>query len=45
MLSRTGVTETIVEEALLHVRPIMMTVSAIIAGLVPIKLGVVLAPE
>jgi len=31
--------EAVIEGALLHVRPIMMTVAAIIAGLLPIMLG------
>ncbi len=38
-LSRDEVREAVVEGALLRVRPIMMTVTAIIAGLLPIMLG------
>lgn len=38
-LSRRDVREAVIEGALLRVRPIMMTVSAIIVGLLPIMLG------
>ncbi len=38
-LSLTELREAIIEGALLRVRPIMMTVAAIIAGLLPIMLG------
>jgi len=38
-LTRAELREAIVEGAVLRVRPIMMTVSAIIAGLLPIMLG------
>ncbi len=39
VLSHDEVREAVVEGALLRVRPIMMTVTAIIAGLLPIMLG------
>jgi len=39
MLTKAELREAIVEGAVLRVRPIMMTVSAIIAGLLPIMLG------
>jgi Cu(I)/Ag(I) efflux system membrane protein CusA/SilA len=38
-LTRKDVREAVIEGALLRVRPIMMTVSAIIVGLLPIMLG------
>ncbi|RFF28022.1 MULTISPECIES: efflux RND transporter permease subunit [unclassified Wenzhouxiangella] len=38
-LSRTDVMQAVTDGALLRVRPIMMTVSVIIAGLLPIMLG------
>ncbi len=38
-LNRADVREAVIEGALLRVRPIMMTVAAIIAGLLPIMLG------
>lgn len=38
-LTKNDVKEAIIDGALLRVRPIMMTVSAIIAGLLPIMLG------
>ena len=38
-LSLTDLREVIVEGALLRIRPIMMTATAIIAGLLPIMLG------
>ncbi|MCU7960588.1 MAG: efflux RND transporter permease subunit [gamma proteobacterium symbiont of Bathyaustriella thionipta] len=38
-LSRQDVRESVINGALLRVRPIMMTVAAIIAGLLPIMLG------
>ena len=38
-LDRADLKEAVVEGALLRVRPIMMTVAAIIAGLLPIMLG------
>lgn len=38
-LTKTDIKEAIISGALLRVRPIMMTVSAIIAGLLPIMLG------
>ncbi len=38
-LNRTDIKQTIIEGALLRIRPIMMTVSAIIIGLLPIMYG------
>jgi Cu(I)/Ag(I) efflux system membrane protein CusA/SilA len=38
-LSRDNVRQAVIDGALLRVRPIMMTVAAIIAGLLPIMLG------
>jgi Cu(I)/Ag(I) efflux system membrane protein CusA/SilA len=38
-LNRADVREAVIEGALMRVRPIMMTVTAIIAGLLPIMLG------
>jgi len=38
-LDRTDLNEAVVEGALMRIRPIMMTVAAIIAGLLPIMLG------
>ncbi|MCZ6559415.1 MAG: efflux RND transporter permease subunit, partial [Gammaproteobacteria bacterium] len=38
-LTREGIREAVIEGALLRVRPIAMTVAAIIAGLLPIMLG------
>jgi Cu(I)/Ag(I) efflux system membrane protein CusA/SilA len=39
VLTRDDIREAVIEGALLRVRPIMMTVTAIIAGLLPIMLG------
>jgi Cu(I)/Ag(I) efflux system membrane protein CusA/SilA len=39
ILTRQDVREAVIQGALMRVRPIMMTVSAIIAGLLPIMLG------
>ena len=39
LLTATGVRNAVIQGALMRVRPIMMTVAAIIAGLLPIMLG------
>ena len=38
-LTRAGVRDAVIQGALMRIRPIMMTVAAIIAGLLPIMLG------